>query len=352
LKPSALPKTYSLSDFDYVLPPELIAQFPPTERGASRLLDVDATLHDRQFSQLPSLLRAGDVLVFNDTKVIPARVFAQKDTGGRVEMLIERVLDGQHALAHIRASKAPKAGSTLVVDYAQAPQVVLKVMEKTGSLYRLQFPEEKTVIAWLHQFGELPLPPYITHTPDAEDAKRYQTVYAKHEGAVAAPTAGLHFTEPLLAELDAMGVLRAHVTLHVGAGTFQPVRTEDLSQHVMHSEWYEITPQVSDLINAAKQEGRRVIAVGTTSLRALESGASAVGVLQAGGRETEMFITPGYAFKIVDGLVSNFHLPKSTLMMLVSALAGYDEIRTAYAHAVAKQYRFFSYGDAMFLRRR
>jgi S-adenosylmethionine:tRNA ribosyltransferase-isomerase len=352
LNATSSPKTYSLSDFDYTLPPELIAQFPPAERGASRLLDVDGTLYDRRFAELPALLHAGDVLVFNDTKVIPARVFAQKDTGGKVEMLIERVLDSHHALAHIRASKAPKAGSTLAVDTQTAPQVVLKVEEKTGSLYRLQFPSEKTVIEWLHQFGELPLPPYITHTPDAEDAKRYQTVYAKHEGAVAAPTAGLHFTDSLLAQLDAMGVQRAHVTLHVGAGTFQPVRTEDLSQHVMHSEWYEIAPDDCARINRAKHEGRRVIAVGTTSLRALESGAIATGVLQAGARETQMFITPGYTFKIVDALISNFHLPKSTLMMLVSALAGYDEIRAAYAHAVAQQYRFFSYGDAMFLRRR
>jgi S-adenosylmethionine:tRNA ribosyltransferase-isomerase len=352
LNASSSPKTYSLSDFDYTLPPELIAQFPPAERGASRLLDVDGALHDRRFAELPTLLRAGDVLVFNDTKVIPARVFAQKDTGGKVEVLIERVLDAQHALAHIRASKAPKAGSTLTVDTQTAPQVLLNVMEKTGSLYRLRFPAEKTVIAWLNTFGELPLPPYITHTPDADDAKRYQTVYAKHEGAVAAPTAGLHFTDALLAQLDAMGVERAHVTLHVGAGTFQPVRTEDLSQHVMHSEWYDIAPDDCARINRAKQEGRRVIAVGTTSLRALESGAIAASTLQSGARETEMFITPGYTFKIVDALISNFHLPKSTLMMLVSALAGYDEIRAAYAHAVAQQYRFFSYGDAMFLRRR
>jgi S-adenosylmethionine:tRNA ribosyltransferase-isomerase len=350
--PSSILKNYCLSDFDYTLPPELIAQFPPNERGASRLLDVDGALHDRRFAELPALLRAGDVLVFNDTKVIPARVFAQKDTGGKVEMLIERVLDSHHALAHIRASKAPKPGSTLAVTTNTAPQVLLKVEEKTDSLYRLQFPPEKSVIEWLNQFGELPLPPYITHTPDAEDAKRYQTVYAKHEGAVAAPTAGLHFTDALLAQLDAMGVERAHVTLHVGAGTFQPVRTEDLSQHVMHSEWYEIAPQVAERINRAKQEGRRVIAVGTTSLRALESAAAQPGVLQSGARETHMFITPGYEFKLVDALISNFHLPKSTLMMLVSALAGYDAVRAAYSHAVAQQYRFFSYGDAMFLRRR
>jgi S-adenosylmethionine:tRNA ribosyltransferase-isomerase len=342
---------YALSDFDYALPPELIAQFPPTVRGRSRLLDVlpDGACVDRQFSDVLALLNKGDVLVFNDTKVIPARVFAQKkETGGAVEMLVERILDAHTALAHVRASKSPKAGAVLRV----ADAFDVQVLDRRDALFVLQFPREKSVLDWLHIAGQLPLPPYITHAPTGEDAKRYQTVYAKTEGAVAAPTAGLHFTDELLSQIDAMGVTRAHVTLHVGAGTFQPVRSEDLSQHVMHSEWYDISADVAESINAAKREGRRVIAVGTTSLRALESSAAKTGFCTDGANDTQLFIIPGYDFKLVDAMITNFHLPKSTLMMLVSALAGYETIRTAYAHAVTNEYRFFSYGDAMFLRRR
>jgi S-adenosylmethionine:tRNA ribosyltransferase-isomerase len=342
--------SHTLSDFDYALPPELIAQFPPETRGASRLLDVlpDGGCVDRQFADVLLLLQAGDVLVFNDTKVIPARLFAQKETGGAVEMLIERVLDAHAALAHVRASKSPKAGAKLRV----GDRFEIEVLDRQDSLFILQFPPEKTVLDWLHLAGELPLPPYITHAPTGEDAQRYQTVYAKTAGAVAAPTAGLHFTDALLAQIDAMGVTRAHVTLHVGAGTFQPVRSEDLSAHVMHSEWYTISETVASQVNAAKREGRRVIAVGTTSLRALESSAQKTGFCTYGANDTQLFITPGYDFKIADAMITNFHLPKSTLMMLVSALAGYDTIRAAYAHAVRERYRFFSYGDAMFLRKK
>jgi S-adenosylmethionine:tRNA ribosyltransferase-isomerase len=340
--------SYSLSDFDYDLPPERIAQFPPTVRGASRLLDVEpGRLIDRVFGDLPSVLRAGDLLVFNDTKVIRARMHATKSTGGKVEILIERVIDLHTALAQIRASKTPKSGELLHISADFAPQV----LGREEPFFLLKFPPQKTVLEWLDAFGELPLPPYISHSPNAVDDARYQTVYAKHEGAVAAPTAGLHFTDALLAQLDAMGVERAHVTLHVGAGTFKPVRTEDLSQHDMHSESYEITPEVAAQILRAKAEGRRVIAVGTTSLRALESAALRVSELVSGAQSTKLFITPGYMFRIVDALITNFHLPKSTLLMLVSAFAGFDTIKAAYSHAIACEYQFFSYGDAMFLRR-
>jgi S-adenosylmethionine:tRNA ribosyltransferase-isomerase len=340
--------SYSLSDFDYHLPPERIAQFPPPVRGASRLLDVEPQrLSNRVFGDLPALLRAGDLLVFNDTKVIRARLHATKATGGKVEILIERVIDQQCALAQIRASKTPKSGEFLHISNDFAPQV----LGREEPFFLLKFPPQKTVLEWLDAFGELPLPPYISHSPDAADDARYQTVYAKHDGAVAAPTAGLHFTEPLLAQLDAMGVERAYVTLHVGAGTFKPVRTEDLSQHDMHSESYEIAPQVSAHIMRAKEERRRVIAVGTTSLRALESAAPRTNQIISGAHSTKLFITPGYDFRIVDALITNFHLPKSTLLMLVSAFAGFDTIKAAYAHAIASEYQFFSYGDAMFLRR-
>ena len=338
--------TYTLSDFDYNLPPERIAQFPPTVRGASRLLDVgDGQLFDRTFAQLPALLIKGDLLVFNDTKVIRARLHATKDSGGKAEILIERVIDQHTALAQIRASKAPKSGRYLQITPDFAPQV----LGREEPFFILKFPEGKTVLEWLALHGELPLPPYISHAPNAADDTRYQTVYAKHDGAVAAPTAGLHFTDALLAELDAMGVERAHVTLHVGAGTFKPVRTEDLSQHDMHSESYEIASNVAEQIMRAKREGRRVIAVGTTSLRALESAAPAKNDLRSGALSTKLFITPGYEFRIVDALITNFHLPKSTLLMLVSAFAGFDAIKAAYAHAIESEYQFFSYGDAMFL---
>jgi S-adenosylmethionine:tRNA ribosyltransferase-isomerase len=338
---------YSLSDFDYLLPEALIAQHPPTERGGSRLLDATHGLRDRMFAELPALLQAGDLLVFNDTKVIPARLFAQKDTGGKVEILIERIVDARTALAQVRASKSPKAGARLQLSEG----VEIEVMDRREPFFLLRFPDGRSVVECCDHYGQMPLPPYITHTPNAEDDARYQTVFARNPGAVAAPTAGLHFTETMLAQLTAHGVQRAAVTLHVGAGTFQPVRVENLSQHVMHSEWYAISVEVAQQINAAKREGRRVVAVGTTAMRAMESAATGPGAVAAGARDTQLFITPGYTFNIVDVLITNFHLPKSTLLMLVSAFAGYATIRDAYAHAVQSEYRFFSYGDAMLLQR-
>jgi S-adenosylmethionine:tRNA ribosyltransferase-isomerase len=338
---------YSLSDFDYLLPEALIAQHPPAERGGSRLLDATHGLRDRMFAELPALLQAGDLLVFNDTKVIPARLFAQKDTGGKVEILIERIVDARTALAQVRASKSPKAGARLQLSEG----VEIEVMDRREPFFLLRFPDGQSVVECCEHYGQMPLPPYITHTPNAEDDARYQTVFARNPGAVAAPTAGLHFTETMLAQLTAHGVQRAAVTLHVGAGTFQPVRVENLSQHVMHSEWYAISVDVAQQINAAKREGRRVVAVGTTAMRAMESAATGPGAVAAGARDTQLFITPGYTFNIVDVLITNFHLPKSTLLMLVSAFAGYATIRDAYAHAVQSEYRFFSYGDAMLLQR-
>ncbi len=334
-----------LSDFDFNLPPELIAQHPLPDRGASRLLHVEANaLTDRSFRDIAGLLNPGDVLVFNNTRVINARLFGTKASGGKVEVLIERVVDTHHALAHIRASKSPKAGQTLQLSGA----INVEVLGRQEDLFELRF--AGNVYELLEQHGQLPLPPYITHTPDAEDAKRYQTVYAQHAGAVAAPTAGLHFDAALLDQLQTQGVQLAYVTLHVGAGTFQPVRAENIAEHQMHSEWYSIPAETVVAIEQAKAQGHNVIAVGTTSLRSLESAAQS-GTLQAGSAETKIFITPGYDFKVVDRLITNFHLPKSTLMMLVSAFAGLARIQSAYAHAIAQRYRFFSYGDAMLLER-
>lgn len=334
---------YTLSDFDFDLPQELIAQTPLTERSASRLLHVTSpALVDRAFSDIVDLLQAGDVMVFNDTRVLKARFFGVKETGGKVEVMVERVLDTRNVHAQIRASKSPLPG--MKIRLADAFDVL--VGERSGEFYALQFPDD--VFELIEAHGRLPLPPYIEHDADAFDETRYQTVYAKTPGAVAAPTAGLHFDEALLAKLKAKGVQFAYVTLHVGAGTFQPVRSENLAEHNMHSEWYTIEQQTVDMVQAAQRAGRDVIAVGTTSLRALES-ASQSGTLQAGSADTKLFITPGYTFKTVTRLITNFHLPKSTLLMLVSALAGYDTIRAAYQHAIAQRYRFFSYGDAMFL---
>ena len=334
---------YSLSDFDFDLPPELIAQTPLPERSASRLLHVDGdALVDRAFADIVDLLMPGDLLVFNDTRVLKARFFGVKETGGKVEVLIERVLDSRTVHAQVRASKSPQQGS--VIRLADAFDVV--VGERAGEFYMLQFPAD--VFELIDAHGRLPLPPYIEHAADEFDEKRYQTVYAKQPGAVAAPTAGLHFDQPLLDKLRAKGVRCAFVTLHVGAGTFQPVRTENLAEHKMHSEWYTIPQATVDAVRVTKEGGCRVVAVGTTSLRALES-ASQSGELQAGSADTVLFITPGYTFKTVDRLITNFHLPKSTLLMLVSAFAGYERIRAAYAHAIAQRYRFFSYGDAMLL---
>lgn len=337
------------ADFDFDLPPELIAQFPTPERGASRLLCLDGksgALCDAMFRELPQHLHSGDLLVFNDTKVIKARLQGVKDSGGKIEVLVERVQGAHHVLAFIRASHAPKPGSRLIL----ADEIHAVVEERSGDLYRLLFKNAEPVFDLLERFGNLPLPPYITHTPDAVDETRYQTVYACQPGAVAAPTAGLHFDEAMLARLNNQGIRTAHVTLHVGAGTFQPVRAESLAEHKMHSERYTLSQHTVDAIAETRAAGGRVMAVGTTSLRALEA-AAASGELRAGQGETDIFITPGYRFRVVERLLTNFHLPKSTLLMLVSAFAGSDNIRRAYRHAVESRYRFFSYGDAMLIER-
>ena len=336
---------YTLSDFDFDLPSELIAQVPLPERAASRLLKVgDTQCEDRVFSELPSFLQPGDVLVFNDTKVLNARFYGVKQSGGKVEVLVERVLDARTVLAQVRASKSPLPGTGLRL----ADSFEVSVGERSGEFFVLHFPSD--AIELIDRYGQLPLPPYIQHAADATDTQRYQTVYAKHPGAVAAPTAGLHFDQALLDQLQQQGVLLTWLTLHLGAGTFQPVRTENLAEHQMHSEWYRLPQTTVDIIETAKCSGRKVIAVGTTSMRALES-ASQTGKLLAGSSDTQLFVTPGYQFKTVDRLITNFHLPKSTLMMLVSAFAGVDRIRHAYSHAIAQRYRFFSYGDAMLLDR-
>jgi S-adenosylmethionine:tRNA ribosyltransferase-isomerase len=332
-----------LSDFDFDLPDALIAQHPLPERAASRLLLCQrAGLQDRLFVELPELLLPGDLLVFNDTRVIKARLAGFKESGGKIEALIERVLDTHRALAQVRASHAPLPGSRLVF----AEGVGATVLARHEGFFELAF--DAAVYDVLEQHGSLPLPPYITHAADAVDQERYQTVFARHPGAVAAPTAGLHFDAPLLAALAARGVHTTTLTLHVGAGTFQPVRVEQLSEHRMHLEHYIIPPTLIDAIARTRARGGRVVAVGTTALRALES-AAAAGTLSAGPAETRLFITPGYRFRVVDRLITNFHLPKSTLLMLVSAFAGVERIRAAYAHAIHQRYRFFSYGDAMLL---
>ena len=334
---------YSLSDFDFNLPPERIAQFPLPDRSASRLLHVDGkTLHDRKFTDILDQLQAGDLLVMNNTRVLKARFFGVKDSGGKVEALVERVLDTRTVLAQLRASKSPGPG--VKIRLADAFEVT--VGERAGEFYTLHF--DADVFDLIEQYGRLPLPPYIEHAPGEVDENRYQTVFNKVPGAVAAPTAGLHFDEALLQKLKDKGVKLAYVTLHVGAGTFQPVRTENLAEHKMHTEWYTMPQETVDAVNEARAAGRDVVAVGTTSLRALEA-ASQSGKLEAGSGDTNLFITPGYKFKTVTRLITNFHLPKSTLLMLVSAFAGFTEIRHAYQHAIANEYRFFSYGDAMLL---
>jgi len=334
-----------LSDFDFDLPPELIAQHPGAARSASRLLHVRRErLDDLHFDALPTLLEPGDLLVFNDTRVLRARLHGTKASGGRVEALVERVTGEHEALAQLRVSKPPPPGMRLAWRSSSA-----EVIERAGEFWRLRFDEP--VLAVLDRDGELPLPPYIAHAPGAEDERRYQTVYAREPGSVAAPTAGLHFDEPLLARLRERGIGLAFVTLHVGAGTFQPVRVEDLSQHRMHAERYSVPEATAEAIDAARAARRSVVAVGTTSLRTLESATDGFGRVQPGGGETQLFVTPGYRFRVVDRLVTNFHLPKSTLLMLVSAFAGVERVRAAYAHAIAARYRFFSYGDAMLLER-
>lgn len=358
-----MPNSLTIADFDYELPAELVAQAPAAARTSSRLLHIDACgkQYDRTFSELTDLLRPNDLLIFNDTRVIKARLFGQKASGGKVEVLIERVTEENVALAHVRASKSPVAGSMLRLSDA----LDVTVLGREGDLFILQF--EGSVLDLLDQHGAIPLPPYITHQPDAEDDMRYQTVYARAPGAVAAPTAGLHFDENILQRFEQLGVAQAFVTLHVGAGTFQPVRVEQLADHVMHAERYTVPAATTEAIAMARARGGRVIAVGTTSVRALESAAKAQSedarsrpqrdiplpseTLQPRSGDTRLFITPGFEYQVVDAMVTNFHLPQSTLLMLVAAFIGLDPMKAAYLHAIAQRYRFFSYGDAMFLER-
>ncbi|MEW6466368.1 MAG: tRNA preQ1(34) S-adenosylmethionine ribosyltransferase-isomerase QueA [Pseudomonadota bacterium] len=344
-------RPYTLSDFDFDLPEALIAQHPAPERSASRLLDGRAAAPvDRVFRDLPALLAPGDLLVFNDTQVVKARLFGEKASGGKLELLVERVLGDHEVVAHMKVSKKPPVGAVLHmaggIDAGGFTATLLgRWPNAEGALFHLRFSDDPWTLMQRH--GHVPLPPYITHADSAEDERRYQTVFARHPGAVAAPTAALHFDEALLAALDARGVHRASVTLHVGAGTFQPVKTEDIAQHRMHAEWYDVPEATQAAIAACRARGGRVLAVGTTTVRTLESWAAS-GCARG---DTEIFITPGFRFRVVDLLITNFHLPKSTLMMLVSAFAGYEPIMALYRHAIAERYRFFSYGDAMLLAR-
>ena len=341
------PSDLAPEDFDYELPAELIAQHPSAARTDGRLLRLARdSISDHMFSELPRFLAPGDTLVFNDTKVIKARLAGVRTTGGRVEVLVERVLGPHEVLAQVRASNAPPAGARMRL----ADAIDVEVTGRRDDLFLLRFDAEGGVLALLERYGSVPLPPYIEHAPGAEDEVRYQTVFARTPGAVAAPTAGLHFDTAMLDRLRAVGVRIAFLTLHVGAGTFQPVRETRIAEHKMHSEWYEIPQATVDAVEAARDRGQSVVAVGTTSLRALESSALR-GNLAAGHAETDLFITPGFRFRLVDRLLTNFHLPRSTLLMLVSAFAGMMPIRRAYRHAVSERYRFFSYGDAMLIDR-
>ncbi len=343
---------FTLADFDFELPESLIAQQPVPQRSASRLLDGSGRFPvDREFRDLPALLQPGDLLVLNDTRVIKARLYGEKPSGGAVEVLVERVLPGNEVVAQLRVSKAPRPGTT--IRFADAFDAeVLGRAGADGSMYRLRWPADPLLL--LERHGHVPLPPYIKHADDAVDAERYQSVFARRAGAVAAPTASLHFDAGVLDALAQRGVLSASITLHVGAGTFQPVRSDDLAEHRMHSEWYEVPADTVAAIVAAHARGAAVVAAGTTALRALESAALAAAddqPLASGARETELFITPGFRFRVVDRLITNFHLPRSTLLMLVCAFAGYEHAMALYRHAVEARYRFFSYGDAMYLAR-
>ncbi|MCP5249897.1 MAG: tRNA preQ1(34) S-adenosylmethionine ribosyltransferase-isomerase QueA [Candidatus Accumulibacter sp.] len=349
----------TLDDFDFDLPAELVAQQPSGQRSASRLLQVaDDALHDHRFSLLPDLLDSGDLLVFNDTRVIKARLFGRKESGGQIEVLIERIVDGRHAVAQIRASKSPKPGSRIVLE--EAIELIVRGRRgEQGEFFELELEREpaadsaavRDLFSLIEAHGRLPLPPYITHPANADDEARYQTVFARNPGAVAAPTAGLHFDDALFGRLGERGVEVAWLTLHVGAGTFQPVRVQRIAAHRMHAERFTIPPATIAAIARTRERGGKVVAVGTTSLRALEA-AARNGEPNPGAAETDIFITPGYRFRLVDRLITNFHLPKSTLLMLVSAFAGLDTIGAAYRHAIARRYRFFSYGDAMLLTRK
>ncbi|MBU2894247.1 tRNA preQ1(34) S-adenosylmethionine ribosyltransferase-isomerase QueA [Colwellia sp. D2M02] len=350
-----------VSDFSFDLPEELIARYPKAERTGSRLMTLNGNsgdITDGRFIDIVEQLNAGDLLVFNNTRVIPARLFGQKSSGGKVEVLIERIVDQHTALAHIRASKSPKVGNEILlgaIEGADHSDSLIKatMMARHGALFELKFSEEQSVLSVLENIGHMPLPPYIDRPDEDSDKERYQTVYNEKPGAVAAPTAGLHFDEALLAQIKAKGVELAFVTLHVGAGTFQPVKVDEIADHVMHAEYVEVSDEVVQQISATKARGGRVIGVGTTSMRSLESAAKVSAEkgteLQAFYGDTDIFITPGYNFRVLDALVTNFHLSESTLLMLVSAFAGYENIMKAYQHAITEQYRFFSYGDAMFL---
>ncbi|WP_113907933.1 tRNA preQ1(34) S-adenosylmethionine ribosyltransferase-isomerase QueA [Aliidiomarina celeris] len=342
-----------LSDFYFELPDQLIARYPQKERSSSRLLVLNGEsgqLQHKQFKNLLDFVKPGDLMVFNDTRVIPARLLGQKISGGNVEVLVERVLDEHRVLAHVRSNRSPKAGAQLVLEQS----VQVRVLGRQEALFELEFDHQKTVLEWLEEYGHMPLPPYIDRPDEASDRERYQTVYNQKPGAVAAPTAGLHFDQPLLSELTAKGVEFAHVTLHVGAGTFQPVRVDNVLEHKMHSEYAEVPDHVVAAVEATKERGGRVIAVGTTSVRSLESAAhfSPTGSIAPLHGDTDIFIYPGYEFKVVDAMITNFHLPESTLIMLVSAFAGYEAIMHAYRSAIEHEYRFFSYGDAMFITRK
>ena len=341
-----------VADFSFDLPEELIARYPKADRTASRLMSINGNtghIDDLQFTDLTDNLKAGDLLVFNDTRVIPARMFGQKASGGKIEVLVERLLDEHRVLAHIRSSKSPKVGAELILE----GRVKATMVARHDALFELKFHGEKSVLAVLDEIGHMPLPPYIDRPDEDSDRERYQTVYNEKPGAVAAPTAGLHFDDALLEKIKAMDVELAFVTLHVGAGTFQPVRVDEIADHVMHAEYVEVSDEVIAQIAKTKQKGGRVIAVGTTSVRSLESAAKKSiekGTdLSAFYGDTDIFITPGYQFQLIDALVTNFHLSESTLLMLVSAFSGYENIMKAYQHAVIEKYRFFSYGDAMFL---
>ena len=339
-----------LSDFTYTLPPELIAQEALEDRSASRLLHLDASINpsrvlDKSFNDILDLINPYDLLIFNNTRVIPARLTGTKDTGGKVEVMIERVLDNNLAIAHVRANKSPKAGGKLLLEN----EINAEVIARYDTLFEIDFKHELTVYELLEKFGHIPLPPYIEREDTEADKERYQTVFAEKVGAVAAPTAGLHFTPELLQALNDKGVETAKVTLHVGAGTFLPVRVDKLEDHVMHAEWVEVDQTTCDAVAACKARGGKVVAVGTTSVRSLESAAKENGILQPFTGDTRLFITPGFHFNVVDAMITNFHVPESTLLMLVSAFSGYENIMTAYRHAVKEKYRFFSYGDAMYL---
>lgn len=350
-----------VADFSFDLPEHLIARYPKADRSASRLMTLNGNTGEiahRQFVDVLEKLTAGDLLIFNNTRVIPARMFGKKASGGKLEVLVERMLDEHTVLAHIRASKSPKPGTDIILtDDKTSESVAVTMVARHGALFELKFPENEKVLDILERIGHMPLPPYIDRPDEESDKERYQTVYSEKPGAVAAPTAGLHFDDALLAKIKAKGVNLAFVTLHVGAGTFQPVKVEHIADHVMHAEYVEVSSEVAEQIKATKRAGNKVIAVGTTSMRSIESAAKAA--IEKHGEQavnidefyddTDIFITPGFKFQIIDSLITNFHLSESTLLMLVSAFAGYDNIMAAYKAAVAEQYRFFSYGDAMFL---